>query len=191
MMGKDTVVLKALIGKGGQRINIRGLSKELKMDYKNVHGIVSRLCKEGVVSFEKFGNSKECRINKSTNPLIYQAENERKEALLKNSNIKAVHDKLRKLPFSLIALIFGSHAKGTASKGSDIDLMIVCEKSREKEIESTLSLLPLKIHLVTFSYSDFLSMTKSKEFSVVSEVLKSNVILIGIEDYYRLIQNVE
>jgi hypothetical protein len=32
-------------------------------------------------------------------------------------------------------------------------------------------------------------MAKSKEFSVVSEVIKKNIILIGIEEYYRLLGN--
>jgi predicted nucleotidyltransferase len=35
-----------------------------------------------------------------------------------------------KLNFPFIALIFGSYAKGTASEGADIDLMIISEKNR-------------------------------------------------------------
>ena len=47
--------------------------------------------------------------------------------------------------------------------------------------------IEMDIHLVQFSYEDFLSMAKSNEFTVVSEAIKSNVILIGIEDFYRLV----
>ncbi len=32
-------------------------------------------------------------------------------------------------------------------------------------------------------------MLKTKEQTVVSEALKNNIILFGIEDYYKLIQN--
>jgi hypothetical protein len=34
-------------------------------------------------------------------------------------------------------------------------------------------------------------MLKTKEFSVVSEAIKNNIILVGIEDYYRLMENVK
>jgi hypothetical protein len=33
-------------------------------------------------------------------------------------------------------------------------------------------------------------MANSKEFSVVSEVLKKNIILVGIEEFYRVMRNV-
>ena len=32
-------------------------------------------------------------------------------------------------------------------------------------------------------------MIQSKEFTVGSEAMKNNIILIGIEDYYRLLKN--
>jgi hypothetical protein len=32
-------------------------------------------------------------------------------------------------------------------------------------------------------------MLKSKEFTVVSEAVKHNILLFGIEDYYRLMNN--
>lgn len=68
--------------------------------------------------------------------------------------------------------------------------MIISEKNREKEIERITSLLPLKIHFIFFTYEEFLSMEQSKEFSVVREATERNIILIGIEDYYRLMENV-
>jgi len=49
--------------------------------------------------------------------------------------------------------------------------------------------LPDKIHLTTVSYNDFINMSKSKGFSVVSEAVKNNIILLGIEEYYRLLSN--
>jgi len=60
----------------------------------------------------------------------------------------------------------------------------------EKEIQAAISLLPDKIHLTTVTYENFIHMAKSKEFTVVSEVLEGNIIIIGIEEYYRLLLNV-
>jgi len=39
------------------------------------------------------------------------------------------------------------------------------------------------------SYENFIRMARSREFTVVSGALKSNIILIGIEEYYRLLSN--
>ena len=96
-------------------------------------------------------------------------------------------DRLKELNFSFIALLFGSYVE-KKSKKSDIDLLIITEKSQE--IKDTLSLIPLKIHPTIINYKEFIDMIKTKEFSVVSEVIKKNIILINIEEYYRLIQNV-
>ena len=56
-------------------------------------------------------------------------------------------------------------------------------------IERIISTIPLNIHITTISAKEFVSMAKSREFSVVSEALKNNIILNGIEEYYRLVEN--
>ena len=188
MKDKNTEVIKALI-ESETKMNIRELSKKLGMNYKNTYNIVMRLNKAGIVSLERLGQAVYCKLNKTTHPLIFQAEHERRAALLKKSEFRAIHEKLNSLGFPFIALVFGSFAKGKATKGSDMDLMAISEKNRAHEIESRLSLLPLKIHLISFTYEEFMGMVKSKEFSVVREAMKSNIILIGIEDYYRLVQD--
>jgi predicted nucleotidyltransferase len=105
---------------------------------------------------------------------------------LENKDFLVIFNKLSEIKSLFVALLFGSWAKGTASKGSDMDILTIC--GNEKEIRATLSLLSNKIHLTSISYEEFLTMAKSKEFSVVSEVIKNNIILIGIEDYYRMIK---
>ena len=189
MKDKNTEVIKALI-ESETKMNIRELSKKLGMNYKNAYNIVMRLNKEGIVSLERLGQAAYCTLNRTTHPLIFQAEHERRSKLLKKSEFRAIHEKLNSLEFSFIALVFGSFAKGKATKGSDIDFMAISEKGRAHEIEGRLSLLPFKIHLVSLTYEEFMGMAKSKEFSVVSEAIKSNIIFVGIEDYYRLVHDV-
>ena len=50
-------------------------------------------------------------------------------------------------------------------------------------------LIPKKIHLTTTDNKTFIDMIMSKEVSVGSEASKNNILLIGIEDYYRLLNN--
>ena len=186
---KHEIVIK-LIENDEKRLTIHQLSQKTGIPYSNVHNIIKKLENEDLVSLEKIGNAYQCRINKKVHPLIFEAEFERRKVLMKNSDFKVLQTKLNSLKFSFTAIIFGSHAKGTASKGSDVDMLVVGESKRETDIERTVSILPLNIHFLFFSYEEFLSMSQSREFNVVSEAIKSNVILVGIEDYYRLMENV-
>jgi len=186
---KQEIIIK-LIETIEERPTIRQLSQETGIRYTNVHNIVKKLEKEDLISLEKVGNAYKCSINKKVHPLIFDAEFRRKENLIGGNDFKILMVKLNALPFSFITLVFGSHAQGTASRGSDIDLMVIGESNREKEIERVVSIFPLEIHLIFFTYEEFLSMAQSREFSVVLEAIKSNIILVGIEDYYRLMENV-
>lgn len=189
-MNNNTKVIMALIENEEKNISIAQLSNRLSMDYKNVYNSVKKLEKEGLVTLEKFGNAFNCILDKKVHPLIFEAEYQRRGDLLQNSDLKILHQRLNSLLFPFIALIFGSYAKGTYSKNSDIDLMVIGEKNREKEIRRVISLLALNIHYLFFTYEEFLSMERSREFSVVLEAIKRNIILVGIEDYYRLMENV-
>lgn len=189
-MNNRTRLIMALIENEGQNISIAQLSKRSGVDYKNVYNSVKQLEKEGLLILERFGNALNCILNKNIHPIIFEAEYYRRGKLLKNADFHVLYRRLNSLSFSFIALVFGSQAKGTAIKDSDIDLMIIAEKDREKEIERIISLLPLKIHSVFLTFEEFSGMERSKEFSVVSEATERNIILIGIEDYYRLLENV-
>lgn len=180
----------ALLENGCKKKSIKQLSRDTNLNYSNVYTIVKKLNQSNLVSLKKYGGAYECRLLKKVDPLIFNAEYLRCHNFLeKNKDLKVLHLKLKSLKFPFIALIFGSHAKGTASKSSDIDLMIISEPSREIEFEKMINILALDIHLVTFNFDEFLSMVKTSEFSVVSEALKYNIILIGIEDYYRVLEN--
>ncbi|MBI5458131.1 nucleotidyltransferase domain-containing protein [Methanobacterium sp.] len=181
-------VLIKLIEQGDNLPTIRKISQMTGIRYTNVYNIIKKLEQENIIDLEKTGNAYQCNLLKKPNSLIFSAEYARRDVLTKNSDFKVLQQKLNFLPFPFIALLFGSYAKGSASETSDIDLMVIAEGNRKKEIERTLSILPLDIHLIFFTYEEFMMMIRSKEFSVVSEATKYNVILVGIEDYYRVME---
>lgn len=189
MKNNKLEIIIALI-ESEERLTIHKLSGKTGIPYSNVYNIVKKLQSEDIISLEKIGNAYNCYLSKKVDPLIFEAEFHRRKKLLQNGDFHVLHRRLSSLMFSFVALVFGSQAKGTATRTSDIDLMIIGEKNREKEIGRVISLLPLNIQLVFLTYEEFLSMERSKEFSVVSEAIKRNIILIGIEDYYRLMENV-
>jgi hypothetical protein len=182
-------VIVALMETQEDKVSISQLSKKLKIDYKNTYNIVKRLEKDNLIILNKFGNAYDCILNKKMHPLIFEAEYRRREELFKDKNLLVLYNKLNSIIFPFTALIFGSYSKRSANQYSDIDLMLIYNKNSDFDIERTISLLPLDIHIVTFSFEEFFKMAKSKDFNVVEEAIKNNIIFIGIEDYYRLIEN--
>ena len=170
-----------------RKYSIRQLALARKINYKSAYQAVRKLESAGVAVCERFGNITHCSFAPGIDPLVYEVEYARRKDLLRNRDLKAVYSRLNGLSFPFIALVFGSCAKRARSKGSDIDLLVVSDN--REDVERCISLIPLEIHLNVFSSKGFASMLLSKEFSVVSEAVKGNVILVGIEDYYRLLEN--
>lgn len=182
-------ILKYLIENKEKTFSINEISKALKTDYKLVHTNVNKLLKEESIKVEDFGNTRRCSFDNAFNEDIYLAENNRKKDLLKKKDFLLIYNQIKEINKQFILLVFGSQAKGTATKNSDIDLLIISEEKVAKDVNQKLNLLSYNIHLTPVTYEGFIRMAKSKEFTVVSEAIKNNIILAGIEDYYRLLKN--
>ncbi len=186
-MNSDIEILKLLLDKKEERFTIRKIAQSLEINYRIAYEHVTSLEKDGLLKITKTGNSKICQFSGKFDSRVFEAEYSRRIGVLRNKDFLILHNRLAELKFPFIALLFGSHAKGTVGKYSDIDILAI--GGDEKEINAAISLLPDKIHMTTVSYESFISMARSREFTVVSEALKSNIILIGIEEYYRLMSN--
>lgn len=184
MANEKLEILQLLLETQEKDINIRTISKIRKINYKSAHSAVKKLEKEKIISLNQLGNNTICKFNKSLHPLVFEAEYMRRENIIKNKNLKIIYSRLNSLEFPLIVLLFGSY---TDKKKSDIDLLIITENI--KETERVISSIPLPIHATVITYKEGISMLKSREFSVVSEAVKKNIIIIGIEEYYRLLKN--
>lgn len=188
-MNSEIKILKLLLENKEESFTIKKIAEKTGINYRIAYEKVLQLEKEELIAIKKAGNSKICTFTNNFNAKVFEAEYERRKELFKNKDFQVIHNRLSELKFQFIALLFGSQAKKTTNKHSDIDILII--DGNEKEIRTTLSLLPDKIHTTSISYEEFIAMAKSKEFTVVSEAIKNNIILIGIEEYYRLIKNAE
>jgi len=187
MIEKKIRIVKTVLE--NKELSIRKIANLSGIDYKSAYYLIKTLAKEGILNLKKHGNSCVVSLKKRLHPIVIIGEYKRREEILKNKTIKIIFNNLKKLNFQFIAILFGSFIK--RKNYNDIDLLVICEKNREREIEESLSILPLNLHTNFFTYSEFIFMLKSKEFNVVNEALKHYVILIGIEDFCRLIENVE
>lgn len=169
---------------------IREISKGIKSDYRITYTATQRLLNKNILLSKNVGKSVLCNLNLSYYGIeIYEAEDERRENLLKNKNIRQLYKEIMaKIENTLfVFLIFGSYAKNKQTKSSDIDIMFISnEKNFEEDISDIISLLPLKVHLLVFTEKEFIRMKDSKELNVVKEAVENNIILYGIENYYRL-----
>lgn len=195
MRDRNADILKYLIENNGEELSMLAIARAMKMDYKNVFAIVKRLEKEQIVALKKFGASSRVELNKAVHPLVFEAECTRRKEILKNKNILVMLRRIRSgLKSELyVLLLFGSYAKKTQTKSSDMDLMFIVpdgmEEKFEKKTHDVFSMLPLPIHHFVFSESQFLGMVDSKEFTVGKEAAKNNIILHGIENYYEMISS--
>jgi len=169
---------------------IREISKRIKADYKITYTAAKRLLDKKILLGKEVGKSILCSLSDSYyGSEIYCAENKRKEELLKNKNVSLMYKEIIKNTGSafFIFILFGSYAKGKETANSDIDILIISnEKEIENKVNEALSLMPLKTHALFFSEEEFIRMKDSKKSNVVKEAIENNIILYGIENYYKL-----
>ena len=181
--------LKFLIENNESPHSIRGISKELKTDYKNTFGALGKLNPKSFVK-KMQGNASLIEFNPDNNLETLSIEGKRTEEFLsKNSKLKVVKKYIEELnyPF-LIVLVFGSYAKKTKLESSDLDICIISDnKSKSNELHEKLNLLSLKLDVQEFTSKDFVSMLEKRQSNLGNEIVKSNIILYGVENYYNLI----
>ena len=187
-LSQEEKVLKHLIENKNPQ-SIMTASGAIVLDYKNTYNIVKGLQPE-IISKEKIGNTNLIKLNLVPNRKINSVENKRtEEFLLKYPKLKIVKTYSEELnyPF-LIVLVYGSYVKKTNTGSSDIDVCIISDnKEVIKELQEKLELLSLKIEIHDFTSKEFISMIEKSQNNLGHEIVKNNVILYGIENYYNLI----
>lgn len=192
-MNNNLKVLKLFVDNKEKSFTIKKAAEALKINYKIVYGEITKLEKEELIKIAKHGNAKVCVFNYKYHSKIVEIEEIRKQELFKNKDIKLIYSRIKeaKSPFYCLVL-FGSYANKTNQKGSDIDLCLIADNEKiNKEVQSMLSITPMNIHLQDFSSEHFLLMLKSREVTVGNEIVKKNVILHGIENFYEMVNNVK
>src|SRR3989344_1682216 len=169
---------------------IREIAAQIKSDYRITYIAAQRLIDENILQKKTVGKSSLCNLNLIYYGVgIYEAEDERKQQILKNRTISQLYKEI----FSkvqtgfFILLLFGSYAKNKQTKSSDIDLLFISnERDFEDTISNIFSLLPLKVHALVFTEEEFIRMKDSKKSNVIQEAIENNIILYGIKEYYKL-----
>lgn len=157
--------------------HVRGIAKQLEGSHSTVLRRLNKLLKENVLDYKVEGKNKEFFIknNLQAKTYIFNAEHYKLIKLLRKylELSVIVEDVVKKCDEKLI-VIFGSYAKFTAKKDSDIDLFVETGDRRvEEELESIHSKINVKIGEFDLSSP------------LIKEIIKNHVILRGVEDFYE------
>ena len=177
-------------------IHKRKLSKKLKLGMPSIDYGLKKINK--IIKQKKSGNQINYFLDytkEMLSPALGAVEHSRFERLPAKVRL-SVNDFLKELKDKpLIALIFGSYAKGTYTKNSDVDILLVFQKIEDsKAIENTAKKIGMKtntqLNPVYLSYQEFKESFHNPTKDFFKKLKKDKIILTGI-DWWRLLTDEE
>lgn len=181
------------------------ISRKLKIGYRPAYNHIISMGKEQIVKTEKVGNAKQSVLslnNPKCRHLLEELDSLKKEHLYKQ------HPKLRAVIESLISrltslymaeihsiILFGSYAKGTATKTSDIDLLFIVTDMKNRQLRENIERESagyryshnIKVSPLITDVAEFKKMLKAEELNVGKEAKKHGISLYGSEMFWRLV----
>ena len=107
--------------------------------------------------------------------------------------INELQERISKYTDYFTLIVFGSYAKGTQTKKSDLDIaLIVDNEETKKEITPFIETIKrrelIKIDYYVFTEKEFLEMLTNEEQNVGKEIYRANLIYYGLIEYYMLVK---
>jgi predicted nucleotidyltransferase len=160
-----------------ERGHIRGIANKLGTNHMLIARKIKELSKANVLDFVQEGKNKTYFLKKTAEARVFilMAENYKiLQTLNKYPWLRSVIEKIQRDPKIHLALLFGSYAKGIASKDSDIDIYI---ESRDKNLRKELKMLDSKLSVKIGDYE--------RSAPLIKEIEKNHVTLKGVEYFYE------
>jgi len=169
----------------GRFFTMRELSKAVSVPYATFYRTLQGMAE--LVHINTVGKSKTVCL-KMENPalksyLVISSEEEKKEFLARQPVISKI---AAELETDDVVVLFGSYAKGSERKDSDIDLMIINKNGERSLSFSRYELLfKKKISPIFVTKTEFRKMLKEKEENVGKQALENNIILNNPERFWE------
>ncbi len=185
-------MLKLFYSNGNTPLHLREIARKTKMNVSSVSRHLNKLVKEDILKTSKEANLRKFYVVKTQIPLIFPIFDEERLAslpLLRRDAIKLYLDKLEKKPLLVIA--FGSTAKETFRKDSDIDLVkVTSNRDKNKKAEEYAEAQTgIKIQVFSLTEKRFRKELKMKEDFVIQSALKTGFPVFNAKYYYEAINN--
>jgi len=170
----DSEIILLLL-KGGN--HLRGIARQLNESHATVMRRLDMLVEENVLDYRREGRNKVFFIkrNLQAKNYVFNAERYKLIKLIDEyPELGVIIEDMLKKTKERIVVLFGSYAKFTAKKDSDIDVYVETRSREAKEdIESAHSRLRVKI-------GDF-----DLGSELIKEIIKDHIILRGMEEFYE------
>lgn len=191
-------ILAFLLSNPDEDVAIRGISKRLNKSYTLVYNNIAGLEKNNIIIKKSVPPAQIIRLNEfAPEEIFIDIELKLKEEFLKKYPwaqlmLEDILSSAKNLFF--IILVFGSYAKATQTKNSDIDLLIIVQDKKDiKDVEEAINKAYTKVKkgLNFVDVNGFKEMIKSaNELNIGNEAKKHHVILYGAEAYYQLLKRI-
>lgn len=182
---KELEVLALFTENYKRELYLREISKLSKIPLKTTQNILKSLEQNKILKSAQRGKNKYFSLNGAnmqTNFYILQAEIHKTTMFLEKYPQFKIF--LKEVATGSPMIVFGSFAKFTADKNSDLDVLTI------SEIEPKLPshLLPNKIQLINLSESNFVKSIERQE-TLIKEIEKNHVILNNHSFYVNAMWN--
>lgn len=161
---------------------LRQISKLSKLPLKTAQNVLANLEKSRILKSRIEGKNKYFSLNLDniqTKSYLLQAEIYKTDVFLETyPHFKTF---LKSVNINVPIIIFGSFAKLSANKDSDVDLLIISEKEQKLPFH----LLPYKVHQVNLSEKSFSKALKQQE-NLIKEIEENHIILNNHSFYINM-----
>ncbi len=166
----ESMILQLYLGDYKAQFYLREISKLAELPLKTTQNTVLSLEKDSILKSAVHGKNKYFKLNLDniqTKMRLLQTEIQKTISFLeKYPQLKTF---LKSITENNMIIIFGSFAKFTAEKNSDLDLLTVSG-------EIPTHLIPNKVHQIKLSENAFLKAVKQQE-TLIKEIEKNHVVL--------------
>ncbi|MBU3896796.1 MAG: nucleotidyltransferase domain-containing protein [Nanoarchaeota archaeon] len=193
--GEKSVYTALYLNKTG--MHVREICRYAKLTIPAVSKHIDSGQKNKIIICEKKGSLKICKLNFKSQQLVSIIQNTELIRFQKlPHNIQDSFDSftadLSEKP--LIALIFGSFAKGDYTKKSDLDILLIFQRVDNKLVKN-IEILSNKIkgramvnlQPITIDYEEFEKKVLNKEDEFMKDIRKNALVLYGIDRYLKII----
>jgi len=185
-------ILKLFYNNHNTPLHLREIARETKRNESSISRHLNNLVKRGVLKFSKEANLKKFSIIKKQIPSIFPLFDEEKLEnlpLLRKEAIKIYLNKLKKKP--VLVVVFGSTAKETFRKDSDIDILKIssAKDEDEKARDYVNAQTGLKLQVLNLTEEQFKKELKMKEDYVVQSALNVGFPVFNAKYYYEALEN--
>ncbi len=185
-------ILKLFYTNRNTPLHLREIARKTGMNESSIFRQLQILVKDHIFKTYAEANLKKFRLNHLILPHIlplFDHERIQNLPLLRRKAITYYLEKLQEKP--LLAIVFGSTAKGTFRDDSDIDMLIV-SNSTKKDIGAkkyVSALTTLRIQSFTLTEKEFKQELLTKQDKVVQAAVETGFPLFNATYFYEVIYN--